>query len=621
MPTAPAMSIDPLETLDTRFRAAIAAAFPDLPAEGIETHIAPNRQPKLGDFQSNAAMPLAKRLGRNPREVAAGIVEHLDLSGLAEPVTAGAIAGPGFINIRLLGDAMAASLTRLDTQRLGVDVPEHPMTVVVDLCGVNLAKQMHVGHLRSTVIGDAVARLYERLGHRVIRQNHVGDWGLPIAMVVQRLIEMQDAGQDLSAIDLDELNTLYKQAQAACKAEKAALALTAKVGGHPKAEAELACRIEDANNSMERSKQRLVRLQSGDAESVAAWRRIYDITMGACLATCARLHAHVTEEASAGESAYRDELAWLVDDLVKRGIAEEDDGALIVRVEGLKEPCIVRKSDGGYLYATTDLAAIRRRTGVFGAQRIVYFVDARQSLHFRQVFGAAHKAGYDRTPTGEVAQLAHGVFGTILGEDNKPFKSRSGENAKLSDLIDEAIERAGKTVAEKNPGLSEAERAPIAEAVGIAALKYTDLSTDRIKDYVFSFDRMLAFEGDTGPYLLYAVVRTRSIFRKAAEAGVDLSGVASAALLLDEPAERTLALALLRYPGALRAAGENYEPSRLCAYVYSLAGAFSSFFDQCPVLSADSEAKRMSRLRLCSLTARVLTDGLETLGIPTVDRM
>jgi arginyl-tRNA synthetase len=621
MPTAPAMSIDPLETLDTRFRAAIAAAFPDLPAEGIETHIAPNRQPKLGDFQSNAAMPLAKRLGRNPREVAAGIVEHLDLSGLAEPVTAGAIAGPGFINIRLLGDAMAASLTRLDTQRLGVDVPEHPMTVVVDLCGVNLAKQMHVGHLRSTVIGDAVARLYERLGHRVIRQNHVGDWGLPIAMVVQRLIEMQDAGQDLSAIDLDELNTLYKQAQAACKAEKAALALTAKVGGHPKAEAELACRIEDANNSMERSKQRLVRLQSGDAESVAAWRRIYDITMGACLATCARLHAHVTEEASAGESAYRDELAWLVDDLVKRGIAEEDDGALIVRVEGLKEPCIVRKSDGGYLYATTDLAAIRRRTGVFGAQRIVYFVDARQSLHFRQVFGAAHKAGYDRTPTGEVAQLAHGVFGTILGEDNKPFKSRSGENAKLSDLIDEAIERAGKTVAEKNPGLSEAERAPIAEAVGIAALKYTDLSTDRIKDYVFSFDRMLAFEGDTGPYLLYAVVRTRSIFRKAAEAGVDLSGVASAALLLEEPAERTLALALLRYPGALRAAGENYEPSRLCAYVYSLAGAFSSFFDQCPVLSADSEAKRMSRLRLCSLTARVLTDGLETLGIPTVDRM
>lgn len=615
------MSIDPLETLDTRFRAAIAAAFPDLPAEGIETHIAPNRQPKLGDFQSNAAMPLAKRLGRNPREVAAGIVEHLDLSGLAEPVTAGAIAGPGFINIRLLGDAMAASLTRLDTQRLGVDVPEHPMTVVVDLCGVNLAKQMHVGHLRSTVIGDAVARLYERLGHRVIRQNHVGDWGLPIAMVVQRLIEMQDAGQDLSAIDLDELNTLYKQAQAACKAEKAALALTAKVGGHPKAEAELACRIEDANNSMERSKQRLVRLQSGDAESVAAWRRIYDITMGACLATCARLHAHVTEEASAGESAYRDELAWLVDDLVKRGIAEEDDGALIVRVEGLKEPCIVRKSDGGYLYATTDLAAIRRRTGVFGAQRIVYFVDARQSLHFRQVFGAAHKAGYDRTPTGEVTQLAHGVFGTILGEDNKPFKSRSGENAKLSDLIDEAIERAGKTVAEKNPGLSEAERAPIAEAVGIAALKYTDLSTDRIKDYVFSFDRMLAFEGDTGPYLLYAVVRTRSIFRKAAEAGVDLSGVASAALLLEEPAERTLALALLRYPGALRAAGENYEPSRLCAYVYSLAGAFSSFFDQCPVLSADSEAKRMSRLRLCSLTARVLTDGLETLGIPTVDRM
>lgn len=621
MPTAHDISIDPLETLDARFRAAIGAAFPELPPEGIETHIAPNRQPKLGDFQSNAAMPLAKKLGKNPREVAASVVEHLDLAGVAEPVTPAAIAGPGFINIRLLGDAMAASLTRLDTERLGVEAPERPMTVVVDLCGVNLAKQMHVGHLRSTVIGDAVARLYERLGHRVIRQNHVGDWGLPIAMVAQKLVELQQGGRNLANLSMDELNVLYRAAQAACKAEKAALALTMKVGGHPKAEAELALRIADAEESLERAKQRLVKLQSGDAESVAAWKRIYDITMGACMATCARLHANITEAASAGESAYRDELAGVIDDLVTRGIAEEDGGALIVRVDGLKEPCIVRKSDGGYLYATTDLAAIRRRAGVLGAERIVYFVDARQSLHFRQVFGAAHKAGYDRTPAGEVAQLSHAVFGTILGEDNKPFKSRSGENVKLSDLIDEAIERAGRTVATKNPGLSEEERAPIAEAVGIAALKYTDLSTERIKDYVFSFDRMLAFEGDTGPYLLYAVVRTRSIFRKAAEAGVDLDAVASAPLMLQEPAERTLALALLRYPGALRAAGESFEPSRLCAYVYGLAGAFSSFFDQCPVLSADTEAKKMSRLRLCSLTARVLTDGLETLGIPTVERM
>ncbi|RMH26528.1 MAG: arginine--tRNA ligase [Planctomycetota bacterium] len=621
MPTAQTMSIDPAETLDARFRAAIASAFPDLPAEAIETHIAANRQPKLGDFQCNAAMPLAKRLGKNPREVASAIVEHLDVSGVAEPIGPGAVAGPGFINIRLLGDALSESLTRMDTDALGVEAPEHPMTVVVDLCGVNLAKQMHVGHLRSTVIGDAVARLYERLGHKVIRQNHVGDWGLPIAMVVQKLIEVQQRGRDLSDLSLDELNTLYRAAQAECKAEKAALALIAKVGGHPKAEAELEMRIADANESMERAKRRLVKLQSGDTESVAAWQRVYDITMGACLATCARLHANVTEDASAGESSYRDELSDVIDDLVRRGIAEEDDGALVVRVDGLKEPCIVRKRDGGYLYATTDLAAIRRRAGTLGAERVVYCVDARQSLHFKQVFAAAHKAGYDRTPQGKTAELFHAAFGNVLGEDNKPLKTRSGENVKLSDLIDEAIERAAKTVAEKNPDLDETERAPIAEAVAIAALKYADLSTDRIKDYVFSFDRMLAFEGDTGPYLLYALVRTKSIFRKAADAGMDLAKVGDAPLLLEEPAERALALALLRYPGLLKAAGENHEPNRMCAYLYGLAGAFSSFFDQCPVLKADTEAHKMSRLRLCGLTARVLEDGLATIGIPTVERM
>lgn len=621
MPTTQDLSIDPLETLDARFRAAIGAAFPELPGEGIETHIAANRQPKLGDFQSNAAMPLARRLGKNPREVAAAIVEHLDLSGVAEPVTAEAIAGPGFINIRLLGDAMAGALVRLDTDRLGIEPPERAMTVVVDLCGVNLAKQMHVGHLRSTVIGDAIARLYERLGHRVVRQSHVGDWGLPIAMVVQRLVELAQAGRDLSTIGLDELNRLYKQAQASCKAERGAVALIGRVGGHPKAEAELEARIADADSALERAKQRLVRLQSGDAESVAAWQRVYDITMAACLHTCARLHADVTDEHSAGESTYRDELGAVVDDLARRGIAEEDDGALVVRVDGLKEPCIVRKRDGGYLYATTDLAAIRRRAGTIGGERVVYCVDARQALHFKQVFGAAHKAGYDRTPDGRTAELFHAAFGNVLGEDNKPLKTRSGENVKLADLIDEAIERAARTVAEKNPDLPEGERGVIAEAVGVAALKYADLSTERIKDYVFSFDRMLAFEGDTGPYLLYALVRTKSIFRKAADAGLGADEFAQAPLLLDEPAERALALTLLRYPGAVRASGEHHEPNRLCAYAFALAGAFSSFFDQCPVLKAESGAKKRSRLRLCAITARVLEDALQTVGIPTVERM
>lgn len=630
MPTAQpgnqAVSIDPAEALDARFRAAIVGAFPGgagagLDEAGVETHIAPSRQPKLGDFQCNAAMPLAKRLGMNPRAVAAAIVEHLDLSGIAEAPGADAVAGPGFINIRLLGDALAGALLRLDTDALGVEPPEHPMTVVVDLCGVNLAKQMHVGHLRSTVIGDAIARLYERLGHAVVRQSHVGDWGLPIAMVVQKLIELEDAGRDLDSLELDELNRIYKGAQAGCKAERGALALTLKVGGHPKAEAELELRIEHADGLMRQAKQRLVLLQSGDERSGAVWRRVYDITMGACLANCARLHANITDEHSAGESTYRDELAWVVDDLVRRGVAQEDDGALVVRVEGLREPCIVRKRDGGYLYATTDLAAIRRRAGTLGGQRIVYCVDARQSLHFKLVFGAARMAGYDRTPDGTPAELFHASFGTVLGEDNRPLKTRSGENVRLVDLLDEACERAARAVAEKNPGLSDAERRPISEAVAMAAIKYTDLSSDRVKDYVFSFDRMLAFEGDTGPYLLYALVRTKSIARKAVETGVDASRVAGAPLSLDEPAERALALALLRYPGAVRASGEHHEPHRLCAYLYDLAGAFSSFFDQCPVLRAETDAGRLSRLRLCALTARVLEDGLHTIGVPTVERM
>lgn len=614
-------TIDPAEILDQRFQAAIRAAFPDLPDDAAQAHIQPSRQPKNGDFQSNAAMPLAKRVGKPPREVAASIVEHLDAADICEPLGDDAVAGPGFINIRMKPDALAAAVTRLDTEALGIETPEHPMTVVVDLCGVNLAKQMHVGHLRSTVIGDAIARLYERLGHSVVRQSHVGDWGLPIAMVVQALIELEDGGRDLSDLSLDELNGLYRQAQAECRAERGALKLIAKVGGHAKAEAELALRIEDAEASMERAKQRLVSLQSGDARSVKTWQRVYDITMAACLETCRRLNASITDDHSAGESTYRDELAGVVDDLVSRGIATEDDGALIVEVDGLDAPCIVRKRDGGYLYATTDLAAIRRRVGKLGGDRVVYCVDARQSLHFKQVFGAAHRAGYDVTSDGSTAELVHAAFGNVMGEDNKPLKTRSGENVKLADLLDEAVERAQRTVAEKNKDLSADERDEVARAVAVAALKYTDLSTDRIKDYVFSFDRMLAFEGDTGPYLLYAVVRTKSIFRKAEAAGVDLSGVDNAPITLEEPAERALALALLRFPGAVRASGENHEPNRLCAYLYALAGAFSTFFDQCSVLKAEDDATRLSRLRLCSITARVLEDGLNTIGIPTVERM
>ncbi len=616
-----ASAIDPAAILDERFKDAILAVLPDLDRDAIQTHITPSRQPKFGDFQSNAAMPLAKGAGVNPRELAAKIVSHLDVRGLAEPVGQSSIAGPGFINITLLPGALSESLQALDTPQLGITPPDAPPTVVVDLCGVNLAKQMHVGHLRSTVIGDAIARLYERLGYKVIRQSHVGDWGLPIAMVVQKLIELEETGLDLGTVTLARLNAMYKQAQARCKPETRALALIKRVGGHPKAEIELEGRIDDASRALERAKSRLVLLQSGDSESARVWRRIYDITMGACLATCARLRANITDEHSAGESTYRDELSAIVADLVDRGIAVEDDGALVVHCPGINAPTIIRKRDGGYLYATTDLAAIKRRVGRMGGDILVYCVDSRQGLHFRQVFAAAHLAGYDHTAKGTDATLVHAAFGTILGEDGKPLKSRSGENLNLSDLLDEAVTRASATVAEKNPEMPQGERDAISEAVAMAAVKYADLSTERVKDYIFSFDRMLAFEGDTGPYLLYALVRIRSIFRKAQELGIDLSGVSSAAPDPREPSERALALMLLRYPGVVEGAGINHEPHRLTGYAYDLASAFSSFFDRCPVLKNDDEGLRNARLRLCDLTGRVLGDALSSLGIPTVDRM
>jgi arginyl-tRNA synthetase len=374
---------------------------------------------------------------------------------------------------------------------------------------------------------------------------------------------------------------------------------------------------------MAHAKQTLVKLQAHEPGVFAIWQRISDITMKACLDTCAALHANVKPEHSAGESSYALELGPVVEDLTSRGIAEVSEGALIVRVEGLEEPCIIRKSDGGYLYATTDVAAIKRRVQKLGGTRVIYCVDARQSLHFKQVFGAAHRAGYDiNLATKKPAKMDHAGFGMVLGDDGRPFKTRSGENVKLMDVITEALKRAAAVVNERSAELPDAERAKVAEAVGVAALKYADLSNDRVKDYVFSFDRMLAFEGNTGPYLLYALVRTRSILRKAAgERGLASSAWTSAPIAINEPPEKALALTLLRYPGTLASAADALEPHRLCTYLYDLAGSFASFFDQCPVLKAPDDATMLSRLRLCSLTERVLEDGLTTLGLPTLERM
>ena len=618
------MPADPVQLLEDRFRRAIAAAFPDLP-EGADPLITASKQAALGDFQSNAAMSLAKRLGKPPREVAAAIAAHLDLGEIAEPVSPDSIAGPGFINVRLRPAALAGLLAALDSPSLGIDPPAPPRTIVVDVFGVNIAKEMHVGHLRATAIGDALARTFERLGHTVFRQNHVGDWGLPIAMVTAKLASEAAAGRvDPSNLTLDRLTILYRDAQAECKADRAGLEAARRFGLGPKALAELGEQVAGAEEAFTRAKSTLLKLQAHDPPTLAVWKRIYDITMTECMATCRRLRTRITERDSAGESSYAEELAPMVDDLVRRGVAEESDGALVIRLDefGIDVPCLIRKRDGGFLYATTDIAAVRRRVQKLGAHRVIYAVGAPQILHLAQVFAASKKAGYATRPGADApSSLEHAAFGSILGDDHRPFKTRSGENVKLSDLLDEAVARAERTVAEKSPALDAAERRAVAEAVGIAAIKYADLANDRIKDYVFSFDRMLAFEGNTGPYLLYALVRIRSIFRKAAERGLSPGDWAAAPFAPEHTAEKTLALALLRYPASIHAVAATSEPHRLCQYLYELAGAFSSFFDACPVLQAPDDAARLARLRLCGLTARVLADGLDVLGIPMLERM
>ncbi len=610
-------------TLDQRFDAAIRAALgADAPDE-VNALIMPARNPQFGDFQSNAAMPLAKARSENPRELAQRIVDALRLDDLAETPD---VAGPGFINIRLKSAAIADALTSMDTDDLGVSLPEADReTVVVDLCGVNLAKQMHVGHLRATVIGDALARLHQRLGHTVIRQNHFGDWGLPIAMVVHLVKEKAAAGElDPDALTVEELERLYREAKVRSDLGRVEAKVIDKYRLGPKVEAEFEDDIASGEAFRAACGRTLVALQSGDPETVALWELVSRVTLDACFAVCATLQAHVTDEHTAGESSYRDELPELVRDLEARHVAESSEGALVVPLDdvGIKEPCLVRKRDGGFLYATTDLAAIRRRVQTLGADRVIYAVDSRQGLHFRQVFAAAIKAGY-ASRDGNTAELVHAAFGTVLGPDGRALKSRSGENVKLADLLSEAVTRAKAAVAEKNPDLSSKEADAIAADVGVGAIKYADLSSDRIKDYLFDFDRMLAFEGDTGPYLQYANVRVRSIFRKADdELDADADALASGAdFAPTEPEEKALALELLKYPGVVAQSAATCEPHRLCTYLFDVAQTFSSFFQACPVLRAPDETTRDARLRLCSLTGRVLADGLACLGIPAPERM
>jgi arginyl-tRNA synthetase len=532
-------------------------------------------------------MAAAKRLKTNPRELAAKVVDQLDLAPLAQPPE---VAGPGFINLTLNDEFLARQATAaLADDRLGVEVPDDPQTVVVDYCSPNLAKEMHVGHLRSSIIGDAVARMLEFQGHRVIRQNHVGDWGTQFGMLLAHLRELPD---DQQSNELADLESFYKAAKK---------------------------RYDMDTDFAKTAREFVVKLQGGDPAVVSDWQTFIDASLQHCDEVCDLLNITLSRKDIRAESSYNADLPTVVDELDRAGLLSESQGARVVFLEGFTNkdgeplPVIVQKSDGGYLYSTTDLAAIRHRCQALQADRVLYAVDARQSLHFQQIFAVARKAGF----ADEHVSLEHVAFGTILGPDNRPFKTRDGGTVKLMDLLTEARNRALDLVTEKNPQLPAADRQEIARVVGIGAVKYADLSQNRASDYVFSWEKMLSLEGNTAPYMQYAYARIMSIFRKA---DVDPAS-AVGPIQLTEPAERTLALKLLRLPETLSAATAEAHPHLVCTYLFDVAGAFMSFYENCPVLQAERAEIRNSRLGLCRLTARTIRKGLELLGIETLEAM
>ncbi len=594
----PRTSCDPTTVLEAVFRDAIRSVLGDDYADA-DPLVRVSQSPDFGDFQANGVMKLAKQTKANPRDLAGRIAEAAaaGLDEIADPLE---IAGPGFINVRLKTTAIDAMLGAMDTPQLGVSPDTDPRPIAIDLCGVNIAKQMHVGHLRSTIIGDTLARVLERRGRTVHRQNHLGDWGLTIAMVLQ---ELRSSDADFDTLTLDDLDTAYRRAQQD----------TGKAN--------------DAANAADPAKETLLRLQQGDEELLRQWQKIIDVTMRAVYESFDALGARVGAEHNRPESFYRDRLAPVVDEFLAAKLAEVDDGAVIVRFADRDRPLIIRKSDGGFLYSTTDLAAVRYRVQELGAARVIYVVDARQRDHFRDVFDAIRLIGWDRLPDGSRAELVHIPFGSVLGTDRKPLKTRSGENVLLATLLTEATDRATVEVrtraADSNApthGLDDDTLGAIGRAVGIGAVKYADLSSDLVRDYVFNLDRMIAFEGNTGPYMQYAHARVCSIF---ARAGLDLDDSPGTGheFRIGEPSEKTLALALLRYGGVVESVAESLEPHRLCTYMFELANAYSVFYEHCPVLKAKDEYVRNSRLRLCRLVRQVLADGLDLLGIEAPTRM
>ncbi|MBB5191289.1 arginyl-tRNA synthetase [Silvimonas terrae] len=561
-----------------------AAAFAAIGAPDAQPAVQPASRPEFGDYQINGVMAVAKARKANPRELAASVLAHLDLAGIASKLE---IAGPGFINVTLSDEFLATRvIAGQQDVRLGTGVA-HPQTVVVDLSSPNLAKEMHVGHLRSTIIGDALARVLEFMGNKVVRQNHVGDWGTQFGMLTAYLFEQESSKP--AEMALHDLETFYREAKT---------------------------RFDEDPAFADTARDYVVRLQAGDTRVLALWERFREISLAHCAAVYEQLGVKLTADDVMGESAYNDDLPKVIADLKAQNLLTTSEGAQVVFLEEFRnkegEPAayIVQKQDGGYLYSTTDLAAVRYRNNVLHADRVLYVVDARQGLHFQQVFTVSRKAGFARPEM----QMEHVAFGTMMGKDNKPFKTRSGGTVKLVELLEEAETRAFDLVSSKNADLPEAQRRKIAHAVGIGAVRYADLAKHRTSDYVFDWDSMLSFEGNTAPYLQYAYTRIASIFRQAGE--VD----SNAALHLADPAEHALALALAQFPELLQQVAQETAPHFLCAYLYTLATRFSRFYDACPVLKSEG-ATRSSRLRLCAATARTLQTGLSLLGIEVLEEM
>ena len=542
-----------------------------------------------GDFASNIAMMLAKPAGMKPRDLAARLVEAIPAH---EQLAKVEIAGPGFLNFFQDHVWLAASLDRaLADERLGVRKAGPAQRVVIDLSSPNLAKEMHVGHLRSTIIGDAVARVLEFLGDTVIRQNHVGDWGTQFGMLIAYLEKQQQ--ENAGEMALADLEGFYREAKKHYDEDEA---------------------------FAERARSYVVKLQGGDEYFLQMWRKLVDITMSQNQITYDRLNVTLTRDDVMGESLYNPMLPGIVADLKAKGLAVESEGATVVFLDEYKnkegEPMgvIIQKKDGGYLYTTTDIACAKYRYETLHADRVLYYIDSRQHQHLMQAWTIVRKAGYvpDSVP------LEHHMFGMMLGKDGKPFKTRAGGTVKLADLLDEALERARRLVAEKNPDMSADELENLAKVVGIGAVKYADLSKNRTTDYVFDWDNMLAFEGNTAPYMQYAYTRVLSVFRKA---GIDENAMIDAPVVIAEDREAQLAARLLQFEETLSVVAREGTPHVMCAYLYDLAGLFSGFYEHCPILSAESEETRNSRLKLALLTAKTLKLGLDTLGIETVERM